>query len=170
VRLFSPGFPPDDVFAHPRHEAAQRALPDLILQLRAVASVKDGYEFQQELTARLSPYDLPSPPARSTSPPWCGERDQAIRMLDYHGAAPMPAVQVTAARHASVADRRVARFRELRTAIQHWRRMSLTPDQGERASPRSPLNGSRWTCMRHKLSQNACSQAGHAARFWGRIR
>ena len=49
MRLFSPGFPPDDVFAHPRHEAAQKALPDLIVQLRAAANVKDGYELQQEL-------------------------------------------------------------------------------------------------------------------------
>ena len=49
MRLFSPGFPPDDVFAHPRHEAAQKALPDLIVQLRAAANVKDGYKLQQEL-------------------------------------------------------------------------------------------------------------------------
>ena len=49
--MFSPGFPPDDVFVHPRHEAAQKALPDLIGQLRAAANVKDGYEFQQELIA-----------------------------------------------------------------------------------------------------------------------
>lgn len=49
VRLFSPGFLPDDVFTHPRHEAAQKALPDLILQLRAAANVRDGYELQQEL-------------------------------------------------------------------------------------------------------------------------
>lgn len=49
MRLFSPGFLPDDVFAHPRHEATQEALPDLIVQLRLAANVKDGYEFQQEL-------------------------------------------------------------------------------------------------------------------------
>ena len=35
VRLFSQGFSPEDVFTHPQHEAAQKALPDLILQLRA---------------------------------------------------------------------------------------------------------------------------------------
>ena len=53
MRLFSQGFPPDDVFAHPRHEAAQKTLPDLIVQLRAAADVKDGYEFQQELTGHV---------------------------------------------------------------------------------------------------------------------
>ncbi|HUY45101.1 MAG TPA: hypothetical protein VMV92_05175 [Streptosporangiaceae bacterium] len=53
MRLFSQGFPPDDVFVHPRHEAAQKALPDLILQLRAAANVKDGYELQQELIAHV---------------------------------------------------------------------------------------------------------------------
>lgn len=53
MKLSSQGFPPDDVFVHPRHEAAQKALPDLILQLRAAANVKDGYEFQQELIAHV---------------------------------------------------------------------------------------------------------------------
>jgi hypothetical protein len=53
VRLSDPSFPPDDVFTHPRHEAAQKALPDLIVQLRGAASVKDGYEFQQELIAHV---------------------------------------------------------------------------------------------------------------------
>jgi hypothetical protein len=53
VRLFSQGFLPDDVFTHPRHEAAQKALPDLIMQLRAAANVTDGYEFQQELIAHV---------------------------------------------------------------------------------------------------------------------
>ncbi len=53
MRLFSPGFLPDDVFAHPRHEAAQKALPDLIVQLRAAANVKDGYELQQELIGHV---------------------------------------------------------------------------------------------------------------------
>lgn len=42
VRLFGQGFPPDDVFVHPRHQATQKALPELILQLRAAANVKDG--------------------------------------------------------------------------------------------------------------------------------
>ena len=53
VRLFSQGFQPEDVFTHPRHESAQKALPDLILQLRAAANVKDGYEVQQELIAHV---------------------------------------------------------------------------------------------------------------------
>ncbi len=53
MRLFSPGFLPDDVLAHPRHEAAQKALPDLIVQLRLAANVKDGYEFQQELIGHI---------------------------------------------------------------------------------------------------------------------
>jgi hypothetical protein len=34
VGLFSQGFLPDDLFAHPQHEASQKALPDLIVQLR----------------------------------------------------------------------------------------------------------------------------------------
>jgi hypothetical protein len=51
--LSDPSLLPDDVFTHPRHEAAQKALPDLIMQLRAAASVKDGYEFQQELIAHV---------------------------------------------------------------------------------------------------------------------
>jgi len=59
VRLFSPGFPPDDVFTHPRHEAAQKALPDLIGQLRAAANVKDGYELHQELIAYVPCQNLP---------------------------------------------------------------------------------------------------------------
>ena len=53
MKLSMEGFPPDEVFAHPRHEAAQKALPDLIVQLRSAANVKDGYEFQQELIARV---------------------------------------------------------------------------------------------------------------------
>jgi hypothetical protein len=51
--LFSPGFLPEDVFVHPRHEAAQKVLPDLIVQLRAAANVKDGYEFQRQLIAHV---------------------------------------------------------------------------------------------------------------------
>jgi hypothetical protein len=53
MRLFSEGFLPDDVFVHPRHQAAQKALPDLVSQLRAAANVKDGYEFQQELITHI---------------------------------------------------------------------------------------------------------------------
>ena len=53
MRLFGQGFPPDDVFAHRRHEAAQKALPDLVVQLRAAANVKDGYELRQELIGHV---------------------------------------------------------------------------------------------------------------------
>jgi hypothetical protein len=53
VRLFSEGFLPEDVFAHPRHEAAQKALPELIVQLRAAANVKDSYELQRELIGHV---------------------------------------------------------------------------------------------------------------------
>jgi hypothetical protein len=40
---------PEEVLAHPRHQAAQQTLADLILQLRRCGSLKEGYEFQQEL-------------------------------------------------------------------------------------------------------------------------
>jgi hypothetical protein len=53
VRLFSRGLPPEDVLVHPRHEAAQEALPALIEQLRAAASVRDGFELQQELIVHV---------------------------------------------------------------------------------------------------------------------
>lgn len=53
VRLSGYGVPSGEVFAHPRHEAAQKALPELIAQLRAAANVADGYEFQQELIAQV---------------------------------------------------------------------------------------------------------------------
>jgi hypothetical protein len=42
------------------------------------------------LATRLSPAELPGPPARSARPPWCGECNQVTRMLDYHGDAPRP--------------------------------------------------------------------------------
>ena len=42
------------------------------------------------LAARLSPAELPAPPARPARPPWCGECDQATRMLGYDGDAPRP--------------------------------------------------------------------------------
>lgn len=40
------------MLTHPRHEAAQKTLADLIIQLRAVRTVPEGYEFQQELLVR----------------------------------------------------------------------------------------------------------------------
>ncbi len=41
------------------------------------------------LAARLSKAELP-PPTRSPRPAWCGERDQATRMLGFDGDAPRP--------------------------------------------------------------------------------
>jgi hypothetical protein len=42
------------------------------------------------LTARLSGAELPAPPARSSRLPWCGECDQATRMLGFDGDSPYP--------------------------------------------------------------------------------
>jgi hypothetical protein len=42
------------------------------------------------LAARLSPAELPSPPARSERLPWCGQCDETTRMLDFHGDQPRP--------------------------------------------------------------------------------
>jgi hypothetical protein len=41
------------VLGHPRHQAAQVSLVELIEQLRACANVKDGYEFQQALLTHV---------------------------------------------------------------------------------------------------------------------
>jgi hypothetical protein len=41
------------------------------------------------LAARLSA-ELPAPRTRPARPPWCGQCDQATRMLDFHGDAPRP--------------------------------------------------------------------------------
>ena len=38
---------------HPRQEAAQKSLPELILQLRQCANVQEGYELQQELLGQV---------------------------------------------------------------------------------------------------------------------
>jgi Helix-turn-helix domain len=42
------------------------------------------------LAVRLSPAELPALPARPARPPWCGECDQATRMLGFDGDAPRP--------------------------------------------------------------------------------
>jgi hypothetical protein len=43
------------------------------------------------LAVRLAPAELPPPYAQGPSrPPWCGECDQATRMLGFDGDAPRP--------------------------------------------------------------------------------
>jgi hypothetical protein len=49
VTLIAEGTSPQDLLRHPRHEAAQRVLPELITQLRQCTSVEEGYEFQKAL-------------------------------------------------------------------------------------------------------------------------
>jgi hypothetical protein len=53
VRLFDEGFSPNEVINHPRHHAAQKVLVERIEQLRACASLREGYAFQQELLSDL---------------------------------------------------------------------------------------------------------------------
>ena len=52
-----------------------------------IIGVRNSYAV---LAARLSPAELPAPPARLARPPWCGECDQATRMLGFDGDAPRP--------------------------------------------------------------------------------
>ena len=52
-----------------------------------ITGVRNSYAV---LAARLSPAELPAPLARPTRPPWCGECDQATRMLGFDGDAPRP--------------------------------------------------------------------------------
>ncbi len=57
------------------------------------------------LTARLSPRELASPPGRHPArPPWCGECDQATRMLGFDGDAPRPCARCKPAATASRAS------------------------------------------------------------------
>jgi hypothetical protein len=51
----------------------------------SITGVRNPYAV---LAARLSPAELPAPPARPARPPWCGECDQATRMLGFDGDAP----------------------------------------------------------------------------------
>jgi len=44
---------PEEVLAHPRHQAAQLTLVKLIEQLRACSNVEEGYAFQQELLGHV---------------------------------------------------------------------------------------------------------------------
>jgi hypothetical protein len=53
MKLLDGPVSPDDVFLHPKHQAAQETLANLIVQLRACANVKDGYEFQQALVNHI---------------------------------------------------------------------------------------------------------------------
>lgn len=43
------------------------------------------------LAARLSPGERPTPPGRSTRPPWCGQCDQTTRMLGFQATRRAPA-------------------------------------------------------------------------------
>ncbi|MEZ0107897.1 hypothetical protein ABH920_001889 [Catenulispora sp. EB89] len=53
MRLFDPGFAPEEVLVHPRHQAAQQTLVALIEDLRACEGPADGFDFQQELLQRV---------------------------------------------------------------------------------------------------------------------
>jgi hypothetical protein len=48
VKLFDTETP-EEVFAHPRHQAAQTFVAELIAKLRACATVQHGYELQNDL-------------------------------------------------------------------------------------------------------------------------
>ena len=57
------------------------------------------------LTARLSPADLPVPRGqRPVRPPWCGQCDQATRMLGFDGDTPRPCPRCKPATAASRAS------------------------------------------------------------------
>jgi hypothetical protein len=53
VDLLGGSVPPEVVLSHPRHEAAQKRLPELIGQLRGCSSVEEGYQFQQALLGEV---------------------------------------------------------------------------------------------------------------------
>jgi hypothetical protein len=53
VRLADLGVSPQEVLRHPRHEAAQKSLPELIRQLRQCANVQEGCDLQQELLGQV---------------------------------------------------------------------------------------------------------------------
>jgi hypothetical protein len=44
---------PDQVYNHPRHQAAQQRLAELIVQLRLCSNINEGYDFQQALLAEV---------------------------------------------------------------------------------------------------------------------
>ncbi|MFF3257026.1 hypothetical protein ACFYWP_40010 [Actinacidiphila glaucinigra] len=53
MKLFDQGFEPEEVIAHPRHQAAQVDLVPLIERVRACRSPQDGYELQQDLLRHI---------------------------------------------------------------------------------------------------------------------
>ncbi|MFD3580931.1 hypothetical protein [Streptomyces sp. NPDC058683] len=53
MKLFDPGFEPEEVITHPRHQAAQAHLVPLIERVRACRSPQDGYELQQDLLRHI---------------------------------------------------------------------------------------------------------------------
>ena len=63
-------FPFEEVLAHPRHQAAQKSLVELIVQLRVCANVKDAYKFQQALLAEVLAVEAIAPPSAGLSSGW----------------------------------------------------------------------------------------------------
>ncbi|MFI8234885.1 hypothetical protein ACIGDI_39425 [Streptomyces sp. NPDC085900] len=53
MKLLDLGVEPEEVIAHPRHQAAQADLVPLIERVRACRSPKDGYELQQDLLRQI---------------------------------------------------------------------------------------------------------------------
>lgn len=53
VKLFDPGFGPEEVLVHPRQQAAQADLVPLIERVRTCRSPQDGYELQQDLLRHI---------------------------------------------------------------------------------------------------------------------
>ncbi|WP_333736215.1 hypothetical protein [Streptomyces sp. IBSBF 2806] len=53
MKLFDLGLEPEEVIAHPRHQAAQADLVPLIERVRACRSPQDGYELQQDLLRHI---------------------------------------------------------------------------------------------------------------------
>lgn len=51
--LIAEGSSQGDMLRHPRHEAAQKVLPDLITQLRQCTNVEEGYELQKALLGQV---------------------------------------------------------------------------------------------------------------------
>ena len=54
MTLIAEGTSLRDMLRHPRHEAAQKVLPELITQLRQCTSVTESYEFQKALLDQVT--------------------------------------------------------------------------------------------------------------------